>query len=250
NNTDFGTIQIVSETKTKTFVIENTGTADLTLGNISLSGTTDFTLDSFPSSGTVIPSGGSENIVISFAASSIGVQNDILTILSDDSNEATYEINLTAQADKVFYDSDGDGVYDDVDVDYDNDGITDSDEENACRLSSSASQADYKFLNETFGTGTGRGSGISDLYTVSTTYTLEDGSSGGSVGDGKYTVASHITSGVSGEPVGPSDAVSSWAWYAWAPIDDHTPGDTDGRMAIFNADYDPGIFYETEIKGT
>src|SRR5690606_11238287 len=44
--------------------------------------------------------------------------------------------------------------------------------------------------------------------------------------------------------------VSSWAWYAWAPIDDHTPGDTDGRMAIFNADYDPGIFYETEIKGT
>lgn len=250
DNTNFGTAQIISETITKTFVINNTGSLDLTLGSISLSGTTDFSLDSFPSSGTVISPGNSENIVISFSSSSIGTQTDVLTINSDDSDEASYQINLTALADKVFYDSDGDGIYDDIDIDDDNDGISDSDEENACRLSNGASQADYKFLNETFGTGTGRGTGISSLYTVSTTYTFEDGSSGGSVGDGKYTVASHITSGVSGEPVGTYDAISSWAWYAWAPIEDHTPGDTDGRMAVFNADVDPGIFYETEIKGT
>ncbi|WP_167917938.1 LamG-like jellyroll fold domain-containing protein [Tamlana crocina] len=257
DNTDFGKVQIVSETVTKTFVIENTGAANLTLGNILLSGTTDFSIISKPANGTVISAGNSESITISFATSTEGTQTTVLSIASDDSDEATYQINLTAEGDKVFFDSDNDGVYDDVDIDDDNDGIMDSDEENACRLSNGAWQADYKFLNETFGTGTGRGTGISSLYTVSTSYCLEDGSPGSScsgsnagVGDGEYTVTSFITSGVSGETVGPNDAIASWAWYAWAPIEDHTPGDTDGRMAVFNADYDPGIFYETQITGT
>ncbi|WP_052825738.1 LamG-like jellyroll fold domain-containing protein [Neotamlana nanhaiensis] len=257
NNTDFGKVQIVSETVTKSFIIENTGDAPLTLGAISLSGTTDFSIVAKPTSGTAIASGGTETITISFHTTTEGFQSTTLSIASNDSNESNYQINLVAEGDKVFFDSDNDGVYDDVDVDDDNDGILDSDEENACRLSSSATQADYKFLNETFGTGTGRGTGISSLYAVSTTYCLEDGTPGSScsgtnagVGDGEYTVASHITSGTSGETVGPNDAIASWAWYAWAPIEDHTPGDTNGRMAIFNASYDPGIFYETQITGT
>ena len=31
---------------------------------------------------------------------------------------------------------------------------------------------------------------------------------------------------------------------AWYNGEDHTPGDTDGRMAVFNASFDPGVFYE------
>jgi len=38
-------------------------------------------------------------------------------------------------ADEVFFDSDGDGVFDNVDIDDDNDGIKDSDEESFCRNS-------------------------------------------------------------------------------------------------------------------
>ncbi len=261
DNTDYGSVQIVSETATKTFVINNTGTADLTLGAISLTGPSGFTIDSAPTSGTVIAAGGTANVVVSFTSSTIGIQNDVLNIASDDADEATYQINITADADKVFFDSDGDGVYDDVDIDDDNDGITDTEEENTCRLSSGASQADYKFLNETFGTGTTRSTAISTLYAATTTYCIEDGDSGttlpdecdtsANVNDGEYTVASFITTGVNGETVGPTgDAVAGWAWYAWANIEDHTPSDTNGRMAIFNADINPGIFYETQITGT
>ncbi|WP_308992535.1 LamG-like jellyroll fold domain-containing protein [Mariniflexile litorale] len=256
DNTDFGTAQITSEIFTKTFVINNTSTGNLTLGAITLSGSSHFSIISNPA-GSIIPPGGTANIVVSYNSNIIGIDTTILTIISDDSDEGSYQINLKAEANKVFFDSDGDGVYDDVDVDDDNDGIPDSIEENNCRLSSGSSLENYKFLSENFGSGTGRGSGISSLYTVSTTYCLEDGLHGSSclgadpnVGDGKYTIASHITSGVSGEPVSPTDAVSNWAWYAWAPIEDHTPNDTNGRMAIFNAHYDSGIFYETQIKGT
>ncbi|WP_370480341.1 LamG-like jellyroll fold domain-containing protein [Tamlana flava] len=260
DNTDFGKVQITSQTTTKTFVITNTGGTDITLGSISLAGPSEFSITSAPAPSTVISGGGTANVVISFATTTIAVQTDLLTIVSDDPAIPNYQINLQAEGDKVFFDSDGDGVYDDVDIDDDNDGIIDSDEENACRLSSGAAQADYKFLDETFGTGTTRSTAISTLYTASTTYCIEDGNSSvtltdecdtsASVNDGEYTVHSFITTGVSGEPVGPTTAVSTWAWYAWAPIEDHTPGDTDGRMAIFNADYDPGIFYETEITGT
>ncbi|MEP5338361.1 MAG: LamG-like jellyroll fold domain-containing protein [Algibacter sp.] len=261
DNTDFGTSQIVSETLTKTFVINNTGTGDLTLGTIALAGPSEFVIDSAPTSGTIIASGGTADVVVSFSTSTIASQTDILIIASDDTDEASYQINLAAEGDKVFFDSDGDGVYDDVDIDDDNDGIKDSDEENACRLSSGAGQADYKFLNETFGTGTGRSSAISTLYTASTSYCIEDGDSSitlpdecdtnTSVNDGEYTVASFITTGVNGESVGPTgDAIASWAWYAWAPIEDHTAGDIDGKMAIFNADINPGVFYETTITGT
>src|SRR5690606_16945350 len=218
NNTDFGTIQIVSETKTKTFVIENTGTADLTLGNISLSGTTDFTLDSFPSSGTVIPSGGSENIVVSFSSSSTDSQNDVLTILSDDSNEASYEINLKAEATKVFFDSDNDGILDDQDIDDDNDGIIDSDEENNCNASPVSFSVNYKFLEETFGTGTNRTT-INTSYAALTDYCWEDGtgddcknsaSDDADLDDGEYTVYYKVANG-DGINQTPNDELASWA---------------------------------------
>ncbi|MGB5419979.1 LamG-like jellyroll fold domain-containing protein [Algibacter sp.] len=259
DHTDFGNVQIVSETKTNTFTIHNLGGSDLTLGTISLIGSNNFTMVSNPSPGTILGIGESADVLISYNSNTQAVDTTLLTVLSTGNlGEETFTINLSATGTLVFFDSDNDGVFDDVDIDDDNDGILDSDEETNCRLSNSASTVDYKFLNETFGTGTTRGSGISSLYSVYTNYCLEDGISGSTcsesdpgIGDGEYTVSSLITTETSGEPVGPTgDAIASWAWYAWAPLEDHTPNDTDGRMAIFNASYAPGVFYETEIKGT
>ncbi|MDO6758919.1 LamG-like jellyroll fold domain-containing protein [Tamlana sp. 2_MG-2023] len=158
------------------------------------------------------------------------------------------------------YDSDGDGIYDNVDIDDDNDGIPDTVEENACSLASGSNITEFIFLNETFGTGTGRGQiGVNSPYVATTGYCYEDGvktspsgcsGNNTSVNDGEYTLTSHITKGVAGEPVGPNDEVATWAWNAWEPIEDHTFGDTNGRMALFNAENAPGnVFYRTELNG-
>ena len=260
NNTDFGTVQLASGAETKTFSVNNIGVSDLTLGAISLSGTTDFSIVSAPSPGTIITPGNSEPIQISFNTTTPGIQSTVLTIASDDSDESSYQINIKALGGKIFYDSDGDGVYDDVDIDDDNDGIPDSDEEMSCNSSSSATTVNYKFLNETFGEGPSRSTAISTLYEATTTYCIEDGDNSTSLpdecdtsehlNDGEYTISSMITTGVNGETVGPTDAIANWAYYAWAPIEDHTEGDVNGRMAIFNADEKPGVFYETKIVGT
>ncbi len=260
NNTDFGTVQLASGAETRTFTISNIGLLDLTLGTISLSGTTDFSILSAPTPGTIIAPEASEIIQVSFNTITPGVQTTLLTINSDDSDESSYEINLKALGGKIFFDSDGDGVYDDVDIDDDNDGIRDSEEEMSCGLSSSSSNVNYKFLNETFGEGPARSTAISTLYEATTTYCIEDGDNSTTLpdecdtseqlNDGEYTISSMITTGVNGETVGPVHAIANWAYYAWAPIEDHTVGDTDGRMAIFNADENPGVFYETKIVGT
>ncbi|MFL1013472.1 choice-of-anchor D domain-containing protein [Flavisericum labens] len=263
DHTYFGDVQIVSETATRTFYLQNIGGSDLNVSSIALTGSANFTLQSAPTTPLVLGVFGSEAIQISYSTLTEVLETATLTILSTgDSGEETYTINLSANGKRIFFDSDNDGVYDDADEDDDNDGITDSTEENNCRLAGFASTTDYKFLNETFGTGTTRSTAISTLYSATTNYCIEDGDSGTSspcdssfdatsLQDGEYTVASFITTGVNGETVGPTgDAIAPWAWYAWGTIEDHTPGDTDGRMAIFNASYAPGVFYETEIKGT
>ena len=38
-------------------------------------------------------------------------------------------------------------------------------------------------------------------------------------------------------------------WYGWFDLQDHTVGDTNGRMLIVNADFTPGEFYRTTING-
>src|SRR5690606_1321301 len=98
NNTDFGRAEIVSETITKEFVIRNAGSANLTLGDITVSGTTDFTIVSAPASGTVMAPKATQNVFVSFSSATIGIQNDSLTISSDDSNEASYRIRIKADA--------------------------------------------------------------------------------------------------------------------------------------------------------
>lgn len=180
-----------------------------------------------------------------------------------------YSVNIVNVTNQNFYDSDGDGVKDNIDIDDDNDGIPDRVEELACNATNSSTTANYKFLNETFGVGPGRGNGISSLYTASTSYCIEDGTSrpntadcpslnDRNLNDGEYTINHKITDGIEGENYGAGnyDAIASYAWFAWGNVKDHTPDDADndnsefGNMAIFNADVDPGVFYETSITGT
>ncbi|WP_375562050.1 HYR domain-containing protein [Bernardetia sp. OM2101] len=92
DNTDFGSQLTCNGFIRKTFTIQNTGTLDLDISNISVTGT-DFTfpLPTFP---LTIAAGNSQDIVITFDPSTDGNQTQTLTILSNDNDEATYTFDI------------------------------------------------------------------------------------------------------------------------------------------------------------
>ncbi|NRD24079.1 T9SS type A sorting domain-containing protein [Winogradskyella litoriviva] len=149
-----------------------------------------------------------------------------------------------------FFDSDGDGILDHIDSDDDNDGIEDSIEEQLCKNSNISVSTNYKYLNETFGQG--NRTEINTTYNAITTYCYEDGlgNCDGNInlGDGKYTVYDKAANG-DGTNNTPHEEVAAWADDYWYTGEDHTPNDTNGRMAMFNASIEPGIFYSANIKG-
>ncbi|WP_067146882.1 LamG-like jellyroll fold domain-containing protein [Pseudotamlana agarivorans] len=258
DNTDFEIADVGSDV-TRTFTIYNVGSADLHLTFSNGSGDPELGLASIP--GATITTGSNESLTVRFSPSSDAVFNNSIIINTNDPNLPVFQLNVTGEGRYVFFDSDGDGVYDNVDEDDDNDGILDADEQGACasggHILAGATSASYKLLNETFGTGTDRSSSLSNLYNASTTYRNEDGTGTNGTNpdfsDGEYTVYHQIST--SNTDPGPSPGwntrgdVASYSWYAWGLIEDHTPNDTDGKMAIFNADAFPGVFYEAEIVG-
>lgn len=250
--TDFGSMEISTGIITKTFTIQNTGDATLTIGTITISGTNaaNFTVTQNPSSS--ISAGGNSTFSISFKPNTLGLKTAIFSIVNNDSNENPYDYSIQGNGIQTFFDSDGDGVYDNFDIDDDNDGILDSTEEVNCN-NANGHKVDYKFLNETFGTG-GRTSTFTTAYNATTSYCYEDGTVGTNttecpslsskiLDDGEYTVVSKITGTTSSDP---ENIHGDLAWYSG---EDHTPNDTNGRMAVFNASYTPGTFYETTITG-
>lgn len=93
NNTHFGTV-VVGNSQIKNFRIENTGNATLTLSSISFIGgnSGDFSLvGTIPTFPLNIGSGSSIDISVAFSPSVIGVRNTTLTIVSNDSNEGSYD---------------------------------------------------------------------------------------------------------------------------------------------------------------
>ena len=78
-------------------------------------------------------------------------------------------------------------------------------------------------FTETFGVGTSN----APLPAGTTSYTFASGQPN----DGFYTLS------------------SSTNWFGWHNIGDHTPGDTNGRNLVINADYTSGEFYRTAISG-
>lgn len=240
--TDFGSNQIITNPQIKVFTIRNYGGSNLILSGaprVSIAGSTDFVLTATPA--TPIVSLGGTTFSIQFNPSSLGLKTATITIPNNDPNEAPYTFTIQGTGIQTFFDSDGDGVYDNVDIDDDNDGIRDITEEVNC-TNSIGNKVDYKFLYETFGTGVR--TTINTTYAATTTYGYQDAitptnveGSGLSLdlNDGKYTV-------------GPSAQISSWADQFWYKGVDHT-GNVGGRMAIFNASYTPGIFYTALISG-
>lgn len=151
------------------------------------------------------------------------------------------------------FDSDGDGVFDNVDIDDDNDGIPDSAEESNC-AAVGGNVVNYKFLNETFGAGTGRFTINANNDAASTTFCFEDGSvesntaacpnqSSWILDAGEYCVVSKITGTSASDP---ENIYGNLEWYNG---EDHTPNDLNGRMAVFNASTTPEVFYEATVTG-
>lgn len=250
DNTDFGSADL-GTTMTRRFTIVNTGTASLNISSIALSNSTDFSIVGTPYS-TPIPIFGTTTFSVRFNSLSVGTDTTTIIINNDDTDENPYKFNLKAEATISFFDSDGDGILDDKDIDDDNDGIEDYIEELACKNSNISVTTNYKFLNETFGTG--NRAQINTTYDAVTTYCYEDGTSscpslgGIDLNDGEYTVYYRAADG-DGVNDTPNEEVGSWADDYWYTGEDHTPNDTNGRMAMFNAAIDPGIFYTASING-
>ncbi|MES2544424.1 MAG: choice-of-anchor D domain-containing protein [Bacteroidota bacterium] len=249
--TDMGTTSPGSGT-TRTFTIQNTATANLSIGLITFFGAnpTDFSITVAPSAN--IAAASSTTFTVTFNPSSNGVKTAIIFITTNDSNENPYNFTLQGTGLQAFFDSDGDLVYDNVDIDDDNDGIKDIVEEANCN-SCNGPKVNYKFLNETFGTSTVKTT-INTTYNATTTYCYEDGIVGPNtvacpsqstwiLDDGEYCVDNKITGIIGSDP---ENIHGDLAWYNGL---DHTPSDVDGRMAIFNASFVPGTFYETTITG-
>ncbi|HEX9825779.1 MAG TPA: choice-of-anchor D domain-containing protein [Flavobacteriaceae bacterium] len=256
DNTDFGTVNSGS-TVQKTFTIDNfAGTVDLTISSITLSNTTDFAITGTAYSSPV-SAGGSTTFSVTYTAPAIGTQQCTVTVNNNDSDEGTYDFVIEGTSVQLFYDSDDDGIFDNIDIDDDNDGITDSEEETSCDTSPIATTVNYKFLEETFGVGDR--TTINTTYAAISTYCYEDGTVGTNTGscpslssidlnDGEYVVY-HKASDGDGINDTPNNEVASWADAYWYTGEDHTSGDVNGRMAMFNASYDPGIFYTAHITG-
>lgn len=95
DHTDFGSVLTSSGNLTRTFTIQNTGTANLTVGAITFSGAaaSDYSLTTPPASS--VAASGSTTFVVTLDPSVVGVRNATISIVNNDSNENPYTFALT-----------------------------------------------------------------------------------------------------------------------------------------------------------
>ncbi|MRI01967.1 hypothetical protein GH721_15595 [Kriegella sp. EG-1] len=171
---------------------------------------------------------------------------------SDNFPDSDFDIQNTGDVDfrdAIDDDLDNDGIPNYVDLDDDNDGIPDADECGPGAPLSLLPNGDFGVANigtDTFFNGTGNGSGNPDNYNtytkpmpagITTTYGYE----APRPSDGNYAIVTNSVgfSYVSSEPI-PN---------FWIDIQDFTSdasGDL-GYFALFNADGNPGRFYEQNV---
>ncbi|EAQ38848.1 hypothetical protein MED134_02595 [Dokdonia sp. MED134] len=100
DGTDFGNI-LLTDTVTRTFLIANTGTADLLLTDgspyVTITGSPYFTLTTTPS-GTIPSSGGSTTFSITYDPLLVGTHTATVTINNNDSNEGSYTFDIEGLA--------------------------------------------------------------------------------------------------------------------------------------------------------
>lgn len=95
---DFGTI-LDTETRSKTFTINNSGTGDLIINGISLDGidSGEFAIDTGSMATTLAP-GSQTGFTVTFDPSSTGIKNASLTVNNNDNNETSYTFYLKGYA--------------------------------------------------------------------------------------------------------------------------------------------------------
>ncbi|HLA56091.1 MAG TPA: choice-of-anchor D domain-containing protein, partial [Flavobacterium sp.] len=254
--TDLGSVSVDSGSTVVTFTIQNTasGANTLNIGAITFSGPSagDFTVITYPAA--TVAAGGSTTFIISFNPTVAGIKLATISIASDDADESPYNFDLGGVGVRTYADTDGDGISDNVDIDDDNDGVLDTLEQTNCVTYPLAGAVEYTFLNETFGTGTTKGLININIPGATCTYCYEDGIVGPNttacpsqsswiLDDGEYVVTYKIAGTTS------SDPENIHGDLAWNGLVDHTVGDTNGRMAVFNASFTAGTFYETTVSG-
>ncbi len=248
NGTSFGSFDINSGAAQKVFVITNKGSSDLSLNGmpnpISITGDAEFSIFAQPSS-TTLSSDESTTFIVAYDPTAIESNTATISVSMNDTSKSPYTFAISGDGKQNFPDTDGDGIADNIDVDDDNDGILDTVEQNSCILVTSASTVTKTFLDENFGTG--GGTGVETISanngSATTNYTFTDPFNNNPAGlvDGYYTVA-HTANFLPG--------TSAFYEDYWWLGEDHTTGDTNGNMAMFNATDAPGeIFYQTVLSG-
>jgi hypothetical protein len=94
DDTDFGTTT-TSTNVVKTYTIQNTGTANLSVTNVAMNTGSVFTVGGITLPATVLP-GASTTFTVTFNSASTGIFADTVLVTSDDADEATYDYNVTA----------------------------------------------------------------------------------------------------------------------------------------------------------
>lgn len=111
DHTDFGSTTLGNPV-TRTYTIQNTGTANLNITNVTITGTnaTEFTVTSPPAS--TIASGNITTFTIQFSPSAAGLRTAVVHVNNNDCDEADYDFAIQGTG---IADSDGDGVPDSQD---------------------------------------------------------------------------------------------------------------------------------------
>jgi ELWxxDGT repeat protein len=78
----------------QTFTILNTGSADLVLGGTTVDGTGATSFTALAPSATLIPAAGSATLSVTFTPTASGAKIAVLHVLSNDTDEASYDIEL------------------------------------------------------------------------------------------------------------------------------------------------------------
>jgi Concanavalin A-like lectin/glucanases superfamily/Secretion system C-terminal sorting domain/Protein of unknown function (DUF1573) len=92
DDTDFGTGNPV----TRTFTINNTGTATLTITNVVISGVNASEFAATQPVSLTVPGGGSTTFTVTFTAATNGAKSATVTVNNDDGDEAAYDFAISA----------------------------------------------------------------------------------------------------------------------------------------------------------
>lgn len=95
DHTNFGNIAL-GGVLTRTFMIQNQGTAVLTIASCSLTGAaaSSFTIVANPVAN--ISAGGTSSVIVSFSAATLGIKNASVVVNSNDCDESVYSFAITA----------------------------------------------------------------------------------------------------------------------------------------------------------